>query len=45
MDWLTPLYATKVPAVEQESPATMADRPTAEQRSPIVVEDKRVAEH
>jgi hypothetical protein len=28
MDWLTPLYATKVPAVEQESPAAMADRPS-----------------
>jgi hypothetical protein len=45
MDWLTPLYATKVPTIELESPIAMADRPAAEQRSPIVVEDKPVAKH
>jgi hypothetical protein len=32
MDWLIPLYASKVPAA-------MADRPAAEQKSPAIVQE------
>jgi hypothetical protein len=51
MDWLTPLYAAKVPtavadklAAEQKSPAIVADRPVAEQKNLTVVENNLIVE-